>query len=78
MDRREPEPSTNFTAYVIRDINEGNKRLLVNAVPIVERRLKDENPEVRKLATNVLLELNPKAARQAGVIVVPPYSFYAN
>jgi len=78
MDRREPEPSTNFTAYVMRDISEGNKRLLVNAVPVVEQRLKDENPEVRKLATNVLLELNPKAAKQAGVIVVPPYSFYAN
>jgi HEAT repeat protein len=77
IDRKEPEPSTNFHAYVMRDFSSGTKRLLQPAIPMLVKRLQDENPEARKLATNILLELDPKAAKQAGVLVVPPYSFYA-
>ena len=75
--RRELEPSTNYTAYSMRDISDHNKTLLQGGAPLISLRLQDDNPEVRQLATNVLLELAPKAAKQAGVLVVPPYSLYA-
>jgi HEAT repeat protein len=76
--RYEPEPSTNFQAYAMKDIDDGDKKFLQDAIPILVERLHNDNLETRQLATNVLLELNPKAAKQAGVIVVPPYSFYTN
>jgi hypothetical protein len=77
VDRRDPEPSTNYDVYVMREIGGSDKKLLESAVPTVVERLRDRNSEARKLATNILLELNPKAAKQAGSVVVPPYSFYA-
>ena len=78
IDRKEPEPSTNYQVYVMRDMSDGNKRILHDAVPLLVEMLREENPEIRQLATNVLLELDPKAAKRAGIRVVPPYSFYAN
>ena len=74
---RGPQSSTNFTVYAMRHTSGYNRILLQGAAPIVAEHLKDENPEVRELTTNVLLELDPKAAKKAGVIVPLPYSLYA-
>jgi HEAT repeat protein len=35
IDRKEPEPSTNFQVYVMRDISDGNKKLLHDAIPML-------------------------------------------
>ena len=55
-----------------------DKKLLQNAIPTLVERLSDEHLETRQLATNILLELSPKAAKQAGVRVEMPYLYYAN
>jgi HEAT repeat protein len=78
IDRKAPEPSTNFQAYAMKDIDDGDKKLLQDSIPILMERLHDGHLETRQLATNVLLELDPKAAKKAGVIVVPPYSLFSN
>jgi len=75
---RGPRPTTNFTFYAMRQVGGYKRILLQDAAPIVAQHLKDENPEVRELTTNVLLELDPRAAKQAGVIVPLPYSLYAH
>ena len=70
--------SANEHWYVMKEIDNGKKKLLQDTIPILVEKLRDEKPETRQLATNVLLELNPKAAKQAGVRVEMPYSYYAN
>jgi hypothetical protein len=62
----------------MKDIDDGDKKLLQDSIPILMERLHDGHLETRQLATNVLLELDPKAAKKAGVIVVPPYSLFSN
>lgn len=73
-----PGASTNEHWYVMKEIDNGDKMLLQGAIPILVVRLRDEQLKTRQLATNVLLELNPKAAKQAGVRVEMPYLYYAN
>jgi hypothetical protein len=69
--------STNEQPYVMKEIDDGDKKLFQDAIPILVEKLRDEKLETRQLATNVLLELSPKAAKQAGVHVEMPYSYYA-
>lgn len=76
--RKEPEPSTNFQAYVMREMTDENKARFHDAIPLIVKRLGNEKIDVRQMATNILLGLDPKEAKKAGVVVVPPYSFYAN
>lgn len=78
MDRKEPEPSTNFQAYVMHEMSDENKARFHDAIPLIVKRLGDENFDARQMATNILLGLDPKEAKKAGVLIVPPYSFYAN
>jgi HEAT repeat protein len=75
---RGPQSSTNFTVYAMRHTSGYMGILLQDAAPIVAQHLKDQSPEVRELTTNVLLELDPRAAKQAGVIVPLPYSLYVH
>jgi HEAT repeat protein len=77
-DRKEPEPSTNFQAYVMHKMSDENKARFHDAIPLIVKRLGDENFDTRQMATNILLGLDPKEAKKAGVSIVPPYSFYAN
>ena len=71
------DTATNDKFYVMKEIDNGDKRRLQDAIPILVDKLRDEKLETRQLATNVLLELNPKAAKQAGVHLEMPYSYYA-
>lgn len=78
IDRKEPEPSTNFHAYVMREMNDEEKARFHEATPLIAKRLGDKHLDVRIMATNILLGLDPSEAKKAGVSVVPPYSFYTH
>ena len=69
--------STNEHWYSMKEIDDGDRKLLQGAIPALVKRLHENNLETRQLATNILLELNPKEAKQAGVRVEMPYLYYA-
>jgi HEAT repeat protein len=70
--------TSNEQFYTMKEIKDADKKLLQDTIPILVEKLHDEKLETRQLATNVLLELSPKAAKQVGVHVEMPYSYYAN
>ena len=78
MDRKEPAPSTNFQVYVMKEFSGANKERFRDVIPLIQRRLTDGNTDIRQMATNILIGIDPQAAKDAGVQLVPPYSLYAN
>lgn len=69
--------STNQHYYRMSQMSDEDKQRYRQAIPRLIQALQDDSFEIRRYATNILLAIDPRVAADAGVITVPPYSFYA-